>query len=57
MPLPANIGDRLRALLSELQAEEQRSREAAPQPVPGEIELRINENQALWYVSYRTDAS
>ena len=47
--LPKNFSKRLRDLISELE-----EAESSEQTGDAEIELKLNEAQALWYVAYRT---
>jgi hypothetical protein len=51
--LPDGIVGRLRSLIKDLEAEEEKRLDRTP---GGEIEFKINEAEALWYVAYKTTA-
>lgn len=51
--LPEGITGRLKDLIREL---EQRERPETEGAAAGQIELSISENEALWFVAYRTVA-
>lgn len=51
--LPPGAVDKLKALIGELEAQERDKSRAAP---GGEIELKVNIDEALWYVAYKTTA-
>lgn len=48
--LPQGITERLKGLIRELEEQDTESARA------GEIELKISEDEALWYVAYKTAA-
>lgn len=48
-PLPADISKKLNEILKELEESEGLDRSKG-----GEIELKINQDEALWYVAYKT---
>lgn len=49
--LPKGITQRIKGLVSELEAMERQDLERAEM---GEIELKVSETEALWFVAYRT---
>jgi hypothetical protein len=49
--LPKGITQRIKGLISELEAVERQDLQRAEM---GEIELKVSENEALWFVAYRT---
>ncbi|HEX3505523.1 MAG TPA: hypothetical protein VHU22_19230 [Xanthobacteraceae bacterium] len=52
--LPEGIMVRLRSVIKDLEAAEEQHLDRTP---GGEIEFKINEAEALWYVAYKTDAA
>lgn len=48
--LPEGFSEKLRGLISELEAQDTERAEM------GEIELKVSEAEALWFVAYRTAA-
>lgn len=51
-PLPADVSKKLIEIIKELEESEGLER-----PEGGEIELKINKDEALWYVAYKTMSS
>lgn len=51
--LPEGITKKLRSLITELEEEESRIKDRSE---TGTIELKISEDEALWYVAYKTAA-
>jgi hypothetical protein len=52
--LPDGIVGRLRSLIKDLETAEEQRLDRTP---GGQIEFKINEAEALWYVAYKTDAA
>ncbi|WP_171456361.1 MULTISPECIES: hypothetical protein [Acinetobacter] len=48
-PLPADVSKKLSEIIKELEESEGLERSEG-----GEIELKINKDEALWFVSYKT---
>jgi hypothetical protein len=53
--LPEDIREKLKALIAELEAREG-SEVNLDRSGAGTIDLKISENEALWYVAYKTAA-
>jgi hypothetical protein len=52
--LPEGIVGRLRSIVKDLESEEEKRLD---RKVGGELEFKINEAEAMWFVAYRTDAA
>jgi len=52
--LPPGVGEKLRALIGELETQERDKARTAE--AGGEVELKLNIDQAEWFVAYKTVA-